>query len=116
MSDDPEEPTTYSYKYKVTPPKSEKAFVIPEHTFVKIKNRLANHQSVVPIYQNLGSLLLGIAGSAIITAYTLDNIVCWAISLITLIGGILLWIFSYILFKVESKYNDELITDLSFFE
>ena len=107
---------TVSHEYDIDPPKPEKAYLVPEHIFKRIKSRLSNKRSIVPICQNIGSASVGIAGSAFITALTVTNLYCWIIFGLSLITGVLLWIFSIIFNKIESDNNADLNIDLALIE
>ena len=109
---------TISYEYDIDTPKSERAYVVPEHLFKRMKTRLTNKISMLSVCQNIGSVFLGIAGSALIAIFTIENLnqYCGIIFWISLIIGMLCWIFSFIFGKMEDDNNKELLNDLSLLE
>jgi len=109
----PDDKFTFSYEYRVEAHKVENAYLVPKHIFERIKDRLSENKSIVPVTQNLGSLFLGIAGSALITIVTIanSNTLCLIILGMSLVAGLLFWIFSHIFNKLEKniKTNFSLI-------
>jgi len=117
MSHD-EERITVPFEYDIGKPKKERAYIVPEHIFKRIKNRFSNKKLMVPSCQNIGSCSLGVAGSALITAFSADkpNLFYLFIFVLFLIVGIVLWIFSIVISNIEDSSNIDLINDLSLIE
>ena len=92
-------PFHISYKYEVVPLKKERGYLIPISDWEYLKKRVKLIKSVDSIFHTIGSILLGVAGSAFLAALTLPKaithvgsstiLVCWAVFGVTLTSGLL---------------------------
>jgi len=99
MSEDPS--FKMSQDYELVPPKKKRAYPILVEEWESLKRRIAAIDVDVNMYHTIGSLLLGVSGSALLAAISLGNLtasdgklqwtpaLCWLMFVATLICGAL---------------------------
>jgi hypothetical protein len=68
-----DEPTfKMSQDYEIVPPRKQRAYPILVEEWLHLKEKVRQIRDDANFYHTLGSVLLGVAGSALLTALTLD--------------------------------------------
>jgi len=113
-------PIAYTHEYEVVTPSREIAYPIPKGDWEHIKTRIRNLNFDTPIYQNIGSCLIGIGISTIICAITypqpVSNITIyyslWVIGIVGAIVGIICWIFDHSLKTIRKNECSDIILEM----
>jgi hypothetical protein len=61
-----------SQDYEIIPPKKKRAYPILVEEWIYLKKKISSIRDDANLYHTMGSVLLGVAGSALTTALTLD--------------------------------------------
>jgi hypothetical protein len=88
-----------------------------------LKKKVEHIKLSEPIFHTVGSVLLGVAGTALFAALTLPeamtqvgsyntHLVCWAIFLTTLISGVLSLYFGHQQRKVVTNSKDDVLDEM----
>jgi hypothetical protein len=115
-------PFRLSHDYEVVVPANEEAYPVPKSDWEYLKERINRIEAAGQIYHTIGSILLGVAGSALLGALTLSKemaiigsttiLVCWGIFAVTLISGLLALFFAYQQRNLISCTKNDVITDM----
>lgn len=128
MSEELEPTFKMSQDYELIPPKKKRAYPILVEEWEHLKKKIGNIRDDANLYHTVGSILLGIAGSAFVTALTLDLpkvnedqialpiIIAWFIFLSSLICGGLSLFFGHNQRQVQKASATEVIQQMSLIE
>lgn len=117
-----------SQDYEILPPQKKRAYPILVEEWEHIKTRIRNIQDNVSFFHTTGSVLLGVAGSAIIAALTLNLpataegtvafpiLVSWSIFFLCLICGILSLYFASKQREIQRTTASDVIQQMSLIE
>lgn len=119
-------PFTISHEYEVVSPPKERAFAIPESEWKHLKQIVERVQVGVPLFHTIGSVSLGIAGSALLAGLTLPrtevnsnlspSLICWVICSAAFIVGILSLCFSFRQRKEISRSKQQVLEEMEHLE
>jgi len=119
---DQKPPFHISHDYEILPPEKEKAYPIPMSDWEYLKKKLRAIQSTVPLFHTVGTVLLSVAGSALLAAISLPRVesqigsstisICWVIFIATLISGLLSMYFASQQRKVVSASKDDVLDEM----
>jgi hypothetical protein len=115
-------PLTISHPYEVVTPAQEIAYPIPKADWEHIKKRIKRLKFDTPIYQNIGSCLLGIGASSLICAYTYPQPIpvtstftyysLLVVGFVCLIVGGICWAFDCSLKKIKKTECNDIIEEM----
>jgi hypothetical protein len=115
-----------SQGFEVHKPQKGKAYIIPVQEWDQIKQRIGRIESIGLGFHTAGSLLLGVAGTAIVAALgmpsgtTVLNIpsiqICWAIGLVSGICGGMALYFASRQRNIMSYSKQDVISDMEHIE
>jgi hypothetical protein len=117
-----------SQDYELIPPKKKRAYPILVEEWNYLKNKISAIRDDANLYHTIGSILLGVAGSAITTALTLDLpkspegqtampiIISWFISASSLVCGGLSLFFGHNQRQVQKASASEVIQQMGLIE
>jgi len=105
---------TVTHKWELEYPKTEEAYLVPKSNWNHLRKRVERIKSPTTIFLTIGSVLLGVAGTAFIGALTLPDVegykslVCWAVFAVAFVcGG-----FSLFLHRHQRKQETNVKTDI----
>jgi len=117
-----------SQDYELVPPQKKRAYPIPIEEWEHLKKKIHNISDNANIYHTIGSALIGVAGSALVAALTLDIplgdnsstpmpiLISWFIFVSTLICGGLSIIFGRTQRKVQNSNTNDVIEQMKLIE
>lgn len=117
-----------SQDYEIIPPQKKRAYPILVEEWEYLKRMIGGIRDDANLYHTIGSILLGVSGSAFIAALTLDLprghdsqtvmpiIISWFIFGTTLIIGILCIFFGYNQRKLQKSSASEVIQQMGLIE
>lgn len=115
-------PHTITQEYELPEPPQQIAFWIPKGNWSHIKKRIKNLNYDTPIYQNLGSCLIGVGATSLFCAYTYPQPIAfassfnyyflWVVGLVCAIVGITCWTFDCSLKKIKLNETSEIIEEM----
>ncbi|MBI1924438.1 hypothetical protein HYR99_09320 [Candidatus Poribacteria bacterium] len=103
-----------SQKYKMLIPVEEDAYMIPISDWNNLHEKIKRIDSTTGLlFHTIGSVLLGVAGSALVGALTSQNqIPCWAIFAVSLISGLLSLYFASQQRKLDIYSKDDILKEI----
>lgn len=117
-----------SQDYELIPPKKKRAYPILVEEWQYLKKRISAIRDDANLYHTIGSILLGVAGSALIAALTLDLpkgqggqtampiIISWFIFVSSLVCGCLSLFFGHNQRQVQKTSASEVIEQMGLIE
>ena len=115
-----------SQGFEVHKPQKGKAYIIPVQEWDHIKQRIGRIESIGLGFHTAGSLLLGVAGTAIVAALTMppgttvfntpSNQICWGIGLVSGICGAMALYFASRQRDIMSYSKQDVISEMDHIE
>ncbi|EPJ7186863.1 hypothetical protein N1Z88_003638 [Citrobacter amalonaticus] len=126
MSTDPS--FKMSQDYELIPPKKKRAYPILVEEWVHLKTRIKGIRDNANFYHTAGSIIMGVAGSALVAALTLNLpneadgrmafplIIAWFIFVSSIICGALCLFFAYHQREAQKTSAGDIITQMELIE
>jgi hypothetical protein len=114
-------PFIFSHDLEIMPPKKEKAYLITKSDWEFLRNKINKIHSGDLLYHTIGSIFLGIAGSALLIIFTLPKDIdklgyspalIWVIFIAGLIIGLLSLYFAHQKRKLVAVSKEDIIEEL----
>lgn len=114
MSEQSSSPIQFAQKYNILTPVEENAYMIPISDWNRLQEKIKQIDSTAGLlFHTIGSVLLGVAGSALVGALTSQNqIPCWAIFAVSLISGLLSLYFASQQRQLDIYSKDDVLKEI----
>ena len=113
---------TLSQKFTIEQPDEEDASFVPRADWERLKKKCERIKSSGSIFKPIGFTFLGIAGTALVTAFTLptvlesSRVICWAVFALSIIVAILSLYFSHVQDKGLITSKDDVLDEMEHLE